>query len=339
MTDTIRLVQLTRIGPPAEALKLIDAPRPTPGPGEVAIRVQAFALNRADWLYAQGWHYTAPVIPSRIGSECAGLVEAVGPGVAGIRAGDRVCTVPFDTAKYGVQGEHAIVPVRYLAPWPQGLSAIEAAATWMQYLTAYYALVDIARLGPGDHVLVPAASSSAGLGAVQLASLTGARVIGTTRSQTKIAPISAAGAAQVVVVDEQTDLAGAIMQATEGCGVRVVYDPVAGPFMRRYLDALAPHARIFLYGLLSGAATELDIVPLVRSAAIVHPYSLFNHVRDAAELKRGVDYVLEAVQRRGLRPVIGRVFPFSQTMEAYRELDRDSHFGKIVIDLQHGCAP
>ncbi|MBS0611809.1 MAG: zinc-dependent alcohol dehydrogenase family protein [Proteobacteria bacterium] len=336
MPETIRIVQLTAVGSPVAVLKIVDTLRPLPGPGEVGIRVHAFALNRADWLYAHGWHYTAPVIPSRIGSECAGVVEALGLGVGSVQVGDRVCTIPFDTARHGVQGDYAVVPARYLAPWPEGLSAIQAAATWMQYLTAYYALVEIAAVGPKDHVLMPAASSSAGLGAVQLASLTGARVIGTTRSQAKVTPIIAAGAAQVIVVDDHTDLAGQIMQATGGRGVRVVYDPIAGPFMRRYLGALAPHARIFIYGLLSGAPTELDIVPLVRSAAVVHPYSLFNHVRDQAELKRGVDHVLDAVQRQGLRPMIGRVFPFSQTLDAYRELDRDSHFGKIVVDLQHG---
>ena len=332
MNDTIQVVRLHEVGYPADTLRIERIARPTLRPDEVGIRVHAFALNRADWLYARGMHYTALVLPSRIGSECAGVVEEVGSAVHDIKPGDKVATVPFNTTMHGVQGEYAVVPARYVAPWPAELSAIEATSIWMQYLTAYFAFIEVGQLTARDHVLIPAASSSAGLAAVQLAKLCGATVIATTRSSAKAALIYETGADTVVVVNDSIDLSNAILQASGERGVRIVYDPVAGPFMRRYLDALAPNARIFIYGLLSGQATELDIVPLVRRAAVVHPYSMFNHVSDPDQLRRGIAFVLDAIRDRGLRPRIGKVFGFGESVSAYRELDDDSHYGKIVVE-------
>ena len=326
-------VRLHRTGNPVDVLQIDPLESRHLAPDEVCIRVQAFALNRADWLFCRGEHYTLPKLPSRLGSECAGIVERVGGLVKSVRPGDRVCTVPFDTSGYGVQGELAVVPAAYVAPWPEGLTAIEATSVWMQYLTAYFALVEVGNVGPTDHVLVPAATSSAGLGAIQLAKKCGAKVIATTRSPCKIVPIEAVGADHVIVVGDDTDLTKEILALTGGLGVRLVYDPVAGSFMRRYLGALAAHARIFIYGLLSGEPTELDIVPLVRRAAVVHPFSMFNHVRDPMQLQLGISFVLNAIRTGGLRPTIGQVFPFSRVIDAYRELDAASHFGKIVVEL------
>lgn len=333
MSESIQVVRLHEVGYPAQTLRIERIARPKLKADEVGIRVQAFALNRADWLYARGMHYTAPVLPSRIGSECAGVVEEVGSAVEGIRVGDKVATVPFNTAVHGVHGEYAVVPERYVAPWPAELSAIEATSIWMQYLTAYFAFIEVGRLTASDSVLLTAASSSAGLAAVQLAKQCGATVIATTRSSAKAPLIREAGADTVLVVNDDMDLADAVFRASGERGVRIVYDPVAGPFMRRYLEALAPHARIFIYGLLSGQATELDIVPLVRRAAVVHPYSMFNHVSDPEQLCRGIAFVKDAIGKRGLRPRIGKVFSFDETIRAYEELDADGHYGKIVVDL------
>jgi NADPH:quinone reductase-like Zn-dependent oxidoreductase len=225
--------------------------------------------------------------------------------------------VPFDTSTHGVQGELAIVPADYLAPWPDRLTASEAASVWMQYLTAYFALVEVGAVGPSDNVFVPAATSSAGLGAIQLAKALGATVIATTRSAYKTAPIKEAGADHLIVLSDDTDLSKTLLELTGGIGVRLVYDPVAGSFMRRYLGALAWHARLFIYGLLSGEPTELDIVPLVRHAAVVHPFSMFNHVREPEQLQRGITFVLNAIRTGGLRPTIGAVFPFERVVDAY----------------------
>lgn len=330
--DSFRAVRFGRLGNPVDVLAIDEIAVMPPDADEVVIRVDAFALNRADWLYCRGEHYSLPALPSRIGSECAGTVVAVGAAVGPALLGQRVCTVPFHSSTHGVQGELATVPAAYVAPWPEDLDAVEAASLWMQYLTAYFPLVEIAAVGPSDHVLIPAASSSAGLAAIQVAKLCGARVIATSRTSAKAAVIRDAGADAVVALDGAESLVDAIARMTDGRGVRVVFDPVAGPFMADYLDALADDARIFIYGLLSGATTELDIVRLVRRAAIVHPYSVFNHVRHPAELRRGIAFVEKAV-RAGLRPRIDSAYGFDEVLAAYRRLDSHEQAGKIVVRL------
>lgn len=333
MTDRFRAVRFGRLGNPVDVLAIDEIAVVPPGDDEVTIRVDAFALNRADWLYCRGEHYSLPVLPSRIGSECAGMVVAVGAAVDPSLVGRRVCTVPFHSSTHGVQGEFATVPAAYVAPWPEDLDAVEAASLWMQYLTAYFPLVEVAAVGPADHVLIPAASSSAGLAAIQIAKLCGARVIATSRTGAKVAAIREAGADVVVALDGGERLADAIARITGGRGVRVVFDPVAGPFITDYVDALADDARIFLYGLLSGAPTELDIVGLVRRAAVVHPYSVFNHVRHPAELRRGIAFVEKAV-RAGVRPKVDSRFGFNDVLSAYRRLDSHEQTGKIVVSLE-----
>lgn len=332
MNGHFRAVRFHGLGNPVDVLAVEEIAATPPGDGEVTIRVDAFALNRADWLYCRGEHYSLPALPSRIGSECAGTVVAVGATVDPALVGRRVCTIPFHSSTHGVQGELATVPAAYVAPWPEELDGVEAASLWMQYLTAYFPLVEIAAVGPSDHVLIPAASSSAGLAAIQVAKLCGARVIATTRTSAKAAAIREAGADAVVALDDGESLADAVARITGGSGVRVVFDPVAGPFMADYLDALADDARIFIYGLLSGATTELDIVRLVRRAAIVHPYSVFNHVRHPAELRRGIAFVEKAVHA-GLRPRIDSRFGFDEVLAAYRRLDSNDQAGKIVVRL------
>ena len=325
-----RAVRFHRLGPPTEVLQ-IDELEPVPlNAHEVRIRVSAFALNRADWLFCRGEHYSVAVLPSRLGSECAGTVVEVGSAVDQALLGSRVCTVPFDTAVYGVQGEYATTPAAFLAPWPEGLSAIEAAAIWMQYLTAYFALVEVAALGAGDYVLIPAASSSAGLAAIHVAKLLGATVIATSRSEAKLPALSAAGADYPLSLDAVQDLSGRINEISRGKGVRVVYDPVGGPFVATYLDALAMNAQILIYGVLAGVPTSFDLVPLVRKAAVIRAYSLFNHVTRRDELVRGIDFVLKAV-RAGMRPIIDSEFPFDAVLDAYTRLDTHAQIGKIVV--------
>lgn len=331
--ETFRAARFTRIGSPDQVLQVDTVQTEPLQPGEVRIKVDACGLNRADWLYSRGEHYSLPKhMPSRIGSECAGLIVEVGEGVDVSLLGSPACTVPFDTAEYGVLGQYATVPARYLAPWPTQLDAAQAASTWMQYLTAYFGLVEVAAIGSDDFALIPAASSSAGLAAVQIAKMRGARVIATSRSAAKLGAIRAAGADHVLALDETSNLARSIMALTEGRGVRVVYDPVGGPFLGSYIDALAKDARILIYGLLSGQVTELPLVPLVRRAAVLHPYSMFNHVGDAEQLQRGIAFISDAVGE-GLRPAVDSTFDLERVVDAYRRMDSHEQIGKIVVTV------
>src|SRR5262249_39104087 len=164
--------------------------------------------------------------PARLGYEAAGTVAAVGPGVQGFKVGDAVSTIPnFSLNAYGLYGEGANAPVHALTHHPASLSSAEAAAVWMQYLTAYGALIDLGQLTKGDKVLIPAASSSVGLAAIQIANRVGAVPVALTRGQAKRQALLDAGAAHVIVTDAQ-DLVKEVLGITGGQGARVVFDPV-----------------------------------------------------------------------------------------------------------------
>ncbi len=169
-----RVVRFHKIGGP-EVLVVEEVEVPPPGPNEVQIRIHALGLNRAESMFRSGQYLEAPKFPARLGYEAAGTVAAVGSSVRGFKIGEAVSVVPsFSLNQYGVYGELANVPVHAVVRHPSSLSMVDAAAVWMQYLTAYGALIQIAELRAGDTVLIPAASSSVGLAAIQLAKLVGA---------------------------------------------------------------------------------------------------------------------------------------------------------------------
>ena len=152
----------------ADVLKLEDLPLVEPGKGEIRMKVEAIGLNRAEIMLRKGQYLEAPQLPSRLGYEAAGVIDAVGPDITDLRIGDRVSTIPsFPMSQYGVYGESAIVPAYAAAPYPDHLSAIEGAAIWMQYMTAYGALIEYGGLKKDDSVLITAGSSSVGLAAIQ----------------------------------------------------------------------------------------------------------------------------------------------------------------------------
>src|SRR5262245_30311747 len=159
---------------------------PPPGKGEVQINIKALGLNRAESMFRRGQYLEAPKLPARLGYEAAGTVAAVGPGVQGFQVGDAVSTIPsFSLNEYGLYGDLANAPAHAVTHHPAGLSWEAAAAVWMPYLTAYGALIDIAGLATGDTALIPAASSSVGLAAIQIANRVGAAPVALTRGGAK----------------------------------------------------------------------------------------------------------------------------------------------------------
>ena len=331
------VVQVHQLGGP-ELLRLEQVEVPEPEPGEVRFRVAAFALNRADILYINGEHYTALKLPSRVGSEACGIVDAVGQGVTAWRVGDRVSSVPHFTLhsdRYGVQGEFAIVREGFLAPWPEGFTAEEACSTWMQYLTAYYALHTVGGLRSNGAVLLPAGASSAGGGAIQVAKAMGARVISTTRAPEKVPYIKSLGADVVIVTSGERDIADEIRAATDGKGVNVVFDPIGGAFTRTYFEGLAWEGRVLVYGLLAGDLEfTVPILPAVRQNISVHPYSLFNHAMHPDELRDGITWVLAQIRAGRLRPRIDSIHSFDRTIDAYQRMLTGKQQGKIVVSVR-----
>ena len=194
-TETVKIVRFHQVGS-AEVLQLDELPIPEPGAGEVRLRVKAIGLNRAEVMFRQGKYLVAPKFPSKLGYEASGVVEAVGPGVDRAWLGKTVSTVPaFPADKYGVYGEVAIVPASALAEYPAHLSFEEGTSIWMQYLTAYGALVMHGKAAKGDFVLLTAASSSVGLAAIEIVKAENGVSIAATRTSRKKARAASASSA------------------------------------------------------------------------------------------------------------------------------------------------
>lgn len=317
----------------AEVLKLEELPLAEPGPGEVRLQVAAIGLNRAEVMFRQGQYLETPELPSRIGYEAAGIVDAVGPGVSGIRIGDRVSTIPsFAMGRYGVYGESAIVPATAVARYPEHLSPVEGTAIWMQYLTAFGALVEFGRIKMGDPVLITAASSSVGLAAIQITKAAGALAIAATRGADKKQFLLDAGADQVIVTDEE-DLVKRVMALTDGNGASTVFDPVAGPFLETLAAATAAGGTIFEYGALSPQPTPFPLFAVLGKGLTLRGYTLFEIVRDPGKLARGKQYIDDGLKSGALKPHIDRTFPLSAIVEAHRYMESNRQKGKIVIKV------
>jgi NADPH:quinone reductase-like Zn-dependent oxidoreductase len=210
-----RVVRFHKTGGP-EVLQIDTIDVPPPAKGEVRIAVKALGLNRAESMFRMGKYLEDPTLPARLGYEAAGTVESVGPGVSEFKPGDAVSTVPaFSQNHYGVYGDLVNVPAAGVAKHPSNLSWIEAAAIWMQYLTAYGAIIDIAKLAAGDTLLIPAASSSVGIAAIQLANMVGATPLALTRTSAKRQALLELGAKHVIASEEQ-DIAAEVMRLSGG---------------------------------------------------------------------------------------------------------------------------
>ncbi len=315
----------------AEVLKLEDLPLSEPGEGEIRLKVEAIGLNRAEVMFRQGQYLESPQFPSRIGYEAAGIVDAVGLGVRGFRVGDRVSTIPsFSMGQYGVYGESAIVPATAVASYPDSLSPVEGTSIWMQYLTAFGALVEYGQIKKGDQVLITAASSSVGLAAIQITKAADALAIVTTRGENKKQQLLDAGADHVIVTDKE-NLVERVMAITTGHGTRIIFDPVAGPYLERLAEAAAPGGIIFEYGALSPEPTPFPLFPALGKGLSVRGYTLFEIVKDPEMLARGKQYIYEGLKSGTLKPLIDRTFPLDAIIEAHRHMESNQQIGKIVV--------
>jgi NADPH:quinone reductase-like Zn-dependent oxidoreductase len=327
-----KVVRFHQLGGP-EVLRFEEQPSHEPGPGEVRLRVQAVGLNRAEALYMRGLYFEKPELPSGVGYEAAGVVDAVGPDVDRSWIGRRVSTVPgFSMNRYNVLGEEAIVPASVIAPYPQKLSPAEGAAIWMQYLTAWGGLVNLGKIGRGDFVMISAASSSVGLAAIQITKEEGATSIATTRRSNKAGEIRALGADRVIATEEE-DLAARVKEITNDKGARVIFDPVAGPFVEKLAEAAAYHGILIEYGSLSLQPTPFPLMPSMSKQLTMRGYTL-REVNSDPELSRVArKYVFDRVADGRFQVKIAKTFPFEQTADAYRYLESNEQIGKVVITL------
>jgi NADPH:quinone reductase-like Zn-dependent oxidoreductase len=327
-----KMVRFDRLGGP-EVLRFEEESPKQPGKGEVRLKVQAVGLNRAELLFFRGKYLEQPKLPSGVGYEAAGVVEAVGPDVDQSWTGKSVATIPgFSMNNYSTLGEQILVPVAALGEYPSNLSPEQAAAIWMQYLTAYGALISIAHLTRGDYVVIPAASSSVGMAATQIAKAEGAISIATTRKSNKKAELLSLGADHVIVTEEE-DFVARVMEITGGKGARVTFDPVAGPYLEKLAAAAALGGIIFEYGLLSMQPTPFPLLTALGKGLSIRGYTLMEVTLNPEKLATAKKYVYERLADGRFHPKIAKTFPFAQTVDAYKFLESNAQVGKIVITV------
>lgn len=324
-----QVVRIHKTGGP-EVLELEDAEIGQPGSGEIRIRVEAIGLNRSEALFRAGAYLVPPKLPTLIGYEAAGIVDALGEGVQGFKVGDRVCVVPsYRLGEYGVYGEQAIVPARSVIPAPPQLSPVQAASIWMQYFTAF-AIIEAGKVGIGDYVLIPAASSSVGLAAIQLANWAGAVPIAATRHSSKAAALREQGAQHVVATTE-TDIVEEVMRITAGKGARVVFDPVGGPFVEKLANAMAEEGILFIYGSLSGQPTPFPHWPAALKSLSLRGWVASYIWNKPDRFARVRDLIVRGLTEGHLKPVVAKTFELGEIVEAHRYLESNEQIGKIVV--------
>jgi len=338
MSERVKIVRFHETGN-ADVLRIDALPLPEPGPGEVRLRVKAIGLNRAEVMFREGQYFLAPELPSTLGYEASGIVEAVGAGVDADLVGKVRSTVPaFPLNRYGVYGEVAIVPAGALAAYPEHLSFEQGTSIWMQYITAYGALVHNGRVAAGDHVVLTAATSSIGIAAIQIVKAEGGIVIATTRGADKRDELLAAGADHVIVTDEEKDIAARVLEITGGAGAKIVFDAVAGLGILDLARATARDGLVMIYGNLAPEPTPFPVYEAWGQGAQGKPfklmgYTMFSITGDPEALKNAERYVYEKLDSGQLTPRIDRTFPFAEIAEAHRYMERGRQVGKIVVTL------
>ncbi|MFI2204338.1 zinc-dependent alcohol dehydrogenase family protein [Streptomyces sp. NPDC020192] len=328
-----RTVRFHETGGP-EVLRVEELEPGEPGPGEVRLRIEAIGLNRAEVLFRRDV-YIEPVkqLPARLGNEASGVVEALGPDVTGFEVGQAVSVLPsFSHNDYGVYAERALVPAAALVPRPDGVDAVTGAAVWMPYLTAYGAMAEIGGMRAADVAVVNAASSSLGLAAVQTANRLGATPVAVTRTRAKRERLLAAGAAEVIVSDEE-DVTGRVRELTGGRGAEFVLDAVAGPGVTELARAVAADGTLLLWGAQSGQPTPYPGFELNMPALNMRTFTMLEITRDPGRLRRAKAFITSGLRTGMLRPVVDRLFPLEEIVAAHRHLESNEQFGKIVVTV------
>ena len=327
MTRSIRIHEFGD----ASVLRIEDVDIGEPGNGEVRLRIRAIGLNRTEITLRSGRSPAKPPLPTGLGFEAAGVIEALGPDVTEFAVGDRVALVPaYGARQYALYGEAAIAPARSMVAIPDHVSATEAAATWAAYGTGWGGLVAVGALKPGQSVLINAASSSVGLAAIQTARLPGAHPLALTRSAPKADSLRRLGASAVIVTTEQ-DVVAEVKARTGGRGAELVFDPVGGPEFATLTRATAAGGALVLYGALDPRPTIVPPFEILARDLTIRGLALTALTRDDAQLAALKQFVRSGLAEGALRPTIARTFAFDRIADAHRFMEAGEQVGKIVV--------
>jgi NADPH2:quinone reductase len=321
----MRAVRIHTLGGP-EVLRYEDVPDPEVGAGQVLIKVAAAGVNYADLGRRKGTYARQIPLPFILGSEVAGTVAQVGPGVDGYKAGERVMAWPG----HGGYAEYVTAPAVSVYAMPATLSFEEAAGVPVVFLTAYHLLKTCARMQPGETVLVQAAASGVGTIAVQLAKLWGARVVATASTDDKLKRVQELGA-DILINYGQRDFAAEVLRLTDGRGVEIVLECVGGEVLTKSLTCLAPMGRLVIYGRASGTLPMLDPAQiLTRNIAVIGLHLGMPPWRP--EMHRApMQELLGLVQAGQVKPIVDRTFPLRDAAVAHQYLADRRTMGKVVL--------
>src|ERR1700733_11114316 len=310
----------------AENLRYLDLPDPeSPAPGYAVVQLEAIGVNFIDVYFRTGL-YKAPETPVRLGNEGAGIVVAVGEGVA-LAPGARVAYA----MTRGSYAEYAAVPAAQLGPLPEAVSFEQGAAIMLQGMTAHYLTRSTYVLTPGSCCLIHAAAGGVGSLLVQLAKIAGALVIGAAGTEEKAAIARRLGADHVIVYT-QTDFEPAVREITHGKGVDVVYDSVGSATFQKSLNCLKPRGMLVSFGQSSGPVGNIDPLLLSQKGSLflTRP-SLGNYIADPAELQTRASDLFGWLESGALRLNIQKTYPLSEAAQAHRDLEARRSTGKLLL--------
>lgn len=330
----MRAIEITQFGAP-EVLRETSRTDPVPGPGEALVRVAAAGINRPDVLQRKGLYPMPPGVSDLPGLEVAGTLvdgDAAELAAAGFALGDRVCALVAG----GGYAELCVAPIAQCLPVPRGLTDVEAASLPETFFTVWQNVFHIARLQPGEWLLVQGGSSGIGVTAIQLAKAFDAKVIVTAGSDDKCAACVALGADHAINYRTQ-DFVAEVLRITDRRGVDVVLDMVAGEYVAREVECLAVDGRLAIIAVQGGSKSTLDAGAVLRkrlaiTGSTLRPRSVAYKGLLARALRENVWPLIEAGR---IKPVIHQVFPAAQAAAAHALMESSAHVGKIVLDWQH----
>jgi NADPH:quinone reductase-like Zn-dependent oxidoreductase len=338
----MRQVLITRSGPP-DVLRVVDAPLPDPKAGEVRIRVAAAGVNFADVMGRLGIESGAPKIPFVPGHEVAGVIDAVGAGVDAARLGENVIAL----ARVGGYSEYLCVPVEQTFLRPAEMPVEKAAGFALAYLTAYEALIVLAGIKPGEHVLIHQAAGGVGLAAVGISKIFGATIYGTASAH-KHAALRAQGV-QYPIDYHHVDFEREVKQLTSGRGVQIALDPVGGRSWLKSYRVLSAGGRLVMCGASSLAPGQRRSIRAALRLALTIPWFRFNPIAltsdnkgvlginlaylwgEQAMLRGWADQVLAWYREGRLDVCVDRVFTFAQAADAHRYMQERRNIGKLIL--------
>jgi NADPH2:quinone reductase len=321
----MKAIQITETGGP-EVLKLAELPIPQPGPGQVLIRVEAVGVNFIEIYFRKGIYKAA--LPLTPGSEAAGTVEELGPGVTGFATGDAVASVGV----LGSYAEYALVPAASLVKVPAGLSMQQAAAAMLQGMTAHYLAYSTFPLKAGETALVHAGAGGVGLLLTQIVSRLGARVITTVSTAQKAKLSREAGASDVILYTKQ-DFEAEVKRLTNNKGVDVVYDSVGKTTFESSLNCLRPRGMLVLFGASSGPVPPFDLIQLSgKGSLFITRPTLWHYVATREELEWRAGDVLGWAAKGDLKLRTEHVYRLSEAAQAQTDLETRKTTGKILLE-------